>query len=148
MPCHKSKSASRISFRVSSQVFLLSQFFVGIIGNVRQVLPYRSPKPFLVPIIEVIPPCSHRSLYHTVSAPVNLYSFAQVTVSIINALLCLAKYSLLDKTEHPAIRCSIISPCPWHLRHLPFSISPRAAFQDLVSTICSNFDMIDDVFCR
>ena len=54
-------------------------------------------------------PRSHRYLYQTVSAPINLRSFAKVTASIINALLCLAKYSLLDKTVHPATSCSTVS---------------------------------------
>ena len=43
-------------------------------------------------------PCSHCFLYHTVSTPINLCFFGQVTASIISAPLCLAKYSLLDKT--------------------------------------------------
>ena len=90
-------------------------------------------------------PRSHRYLYQTVSAPINLRSFAKVTASIINALLCLAKYSLLDKTVHPATSCSTVSSCPRHTRHLPSSISPRPAFQDLVSTIYSIIGMIDDV---
>ena len=33
-------------------------------------------------------PRSHRSLYHTVLAPINFCSFAQVTVSIISAVSC------------------------------------------------------------
>ena len=53
-------------------------------------------------------PRSHRSLYHTVSVPINMFSFAQVTASIIIALLCLAKYLLLDKRVHPAIIIIII----------------------------------------
>ena len=47
-------------------------------------------------------PRSHRSLYHTVSVPNNSCSFAQVIASIINALLCLAKYSVLARTLQPA----------------------------------------------
>ena len=88
--------------------------------------------------------CSHCFLYHTVSAPTNLHSFSQVTASVINALLCLAKYLLLNKAVHPVTRCSTVSYYPWHARHLSSSISLWASFQDLVSTICSRIDMIDD----
>ena len=66
-----------------------------------------------------------------------------MTAGIINGLLCIANYTLLDKTIHPATRCSRASLCPWHTRHLPSSISSRAAFQYLVST---KIDMINDVF--
>ena len=89
---------------------------------------------------------SHLPLYHTVSAPVNLCSFSEVTAIIISALLCLAKYSLLNKTVHPATTCSNVSLCRWHTRHLPCSISLWAAFQDFVPTIGSSIDMIDDAF--
>ena len=57
-------------------------------------------------------PRSHCSLYYTMSAPINLCSFAQVAASIISTLLCLAKYSLLDKTVPPVTRCCTVSSCP------------------------------------
>ena len=110
-------------------------------------LNWKSQTSFALSFFKTIPRF-HRSLYHTVSAPINLCFFAQVTASIISALLSFVKYSLLDKTMHPATRCSTVSLCPWHTRHWPSSISPRVAFQDLVSTICSSIDMIDDVFRR
>ena len=86
------------------------------------------------------------SLHHTVSTSIDSFLFAQVTANIIKALLCLAKYSLLDKMVHPAAKCFIVSSCLWHTRHLPSSIIAWTAFQDQVSTICSNNDMIDNIF--
>ena len=68
-------------------------------------------------------PHFHHSLYHTVSAPINLCSFVQVTASIISALLRLPKYSLLDKTVQTASRCFTVSSCPWHTWQLPSSTS-------------------------
>ena len=70
----------------------------------------------------------------------NSCSVVKVTAGIINALLCFPNYTLLDKTVYPATRCSAVLLCPWHTRHLPSSISSWAAFQYLVSTICSKID--------
>ena len=85
MPILKSKSTSRISFRVSSR---LSSCSLGF------------PEKVLVIVLQ---DCSSLpSLCNTVSTPMNSCSFAQKVASIIIALLCLAKNSLLDKTVHPA----------------------------------------------
>ena len=110
-------------------------------------LNWKSQTSFVLWFSKIIP-CSHRCLQHIISTAINSCSFTQVTESIISVLLCLAKYSLLDKTEYPTTRCSTVSSCHWHTRHLASLISPCAAFQDLVYIICSSIDMIDYVFCE
>ena len=65
---------------------------------------------------------------------------------IISALLCLDKYSLFAKTLHPATRCSMLLSLSWHTLQCPSWTNSLAAFYDLVSTICSSIDMIEDVF--
>lgn len=74
-------------------------------------LNWKSQTSFALSLSSTVPR-SHRSLYHITSAPINSCSLAQVTASIISALLCLAKYSLLDKTVQRANRCSTVSFCP------------------------------------
>ena len=134
-----------------SQIQICFWYFVsslksGLLAvSVFRRLNWKSQTGFTLRFSKTIPRF-HRSLYHTVSAPMNLCSLAQVTASIISALLCLVRYSLLHKTINPATRCSTVWTCPWHTQHRPSSISPRPAFQDLVSTICSSIDIIDDVF--
>ena len=151
--CRYRVSLSLLLGHAMSQIQICFSYFASSIKSgllavsVFFRLNWKSQTSFALSFFKTIPRF-HRSLYHTVSAPINLCSFAQVTASIISALLCLVKYSLLGKTMHPATRCSTVSLCPWHTRHWPSSISPRVAFQDLVSTICSSIDMIDDVFRR
>ena len=132
------------------RIYLLS-FVSGIKSGLFTLLVicrlnWKSQTSFTLPFSKTIP-CSHPSLYHTVSFRIDLCSFAQVTTSNISALLCIANYLLLDKMMHTSTNCSTVSSYPRHTRHLLSSVSPRDTFQDLLSTICSSIDMIDDVFC-
>ena len=134
-----------------SQIQIFFSYFVSSIklgllavSDFRR-LNRKSQTSFALSFSKIIPR-SHQSLYHTVSAPINLCSFTQVTGSIVSTLLSLVKYSLLNKAMHSASRCFTVSSCTWDTRHLPSSTSPWAAFQDLVSTICSSIDMIDNAF--
>ena len=61
-------------------------------------------KSCLAPIVPCTTPCQLQST--------NSCSFAQVTAIIISVLSCLANYTLLSKTVHPAARCSTVSLCP------------------------------------
>ena len=98
MRCHKSRSAFHFSARISSLVLLRSRFSSSLTGFPDEfcfiVFQHRSR--------------SNCSVYHIVAAPINLCSLAQVTRSIICALLCLAKYSLLDLTNFVNISISCL----------------------------------------
>ena len=66
--------------------------------------------------------------------------------NIINALLCLVRYSLFANTLHPAKRCSTVSLCWPHSLHLLHLANPLEAFHDFVSTICSSIVITEAVF--
>ena len=53
-----------------------------------------------------------------------LNSFAHEIANIINAVLCLVRYSLFASTFHPAKRCSSVSLCWLHSLHLLHLTSP------------------------
>ena len=91
-------------------------------------------------------PLHHFCLYHFMSFSTKLNSFAHEITNIINALLCLVRYSLFAYTLRPAKRCSTISLCWPHSLHLLHSTSSLEAFHDFVSTICSNKVITEAVF--
>ena len=118
---------------MSSQVFLPFWFYLDGIRNPTRVFQFRIP-------------LSYPSLYQTISPPTSSYSFTQGTAMTISALLYLDKYSLFAKTLNPTRKCSMVSSLLWHtLQHQSWT-NPLAAFYHLVSTICSNIVMIEDVF--
>ena len=80
-------------------------------------------------------PLHHFCLYYFMSFSTKLNSFAHEIANVINALLCLVRYSLFPNTLHPAKRCSTVSLCRPNSLHLIHLASPLEAFHDFVSTI-------------
>ena len=91
-------------------------------------------------------PLHHFRLYHFMSFSTKLNSFADEIANIINALLCLVRYSLFANTLYPAKRCSTFSVYWPHSLHLLHLASLLEAFRDFVSTICSSKVITDEVF--
>ena len=88
----------------------------------------------------------HFCLYHFMSFSTKLNSFAHEIANIINALLCLVRYSLFTNTLHPANICSTVSLCWPHSLHLLHLTSPLEAFHAFVSAICSSIIITEVVF--
>ena len=107
-----------------SQIQICFSYFVSSIKSgllavsVFRMLNWKSQTSLTLLLSKTVPR-SHRSLYHIVATQINLCFFAQVIASIISALLFLAKYSLLDKTVHPATTYSTVSSSTWQTWHLP-----------------------------
>ena len=92
-------------------------------------------------------PFFHLSLHHFVFFPSSSSCIFNATHSIISALLCIIKYSVVASLAHPKNQCLTVYFVSLHILLLSrFRGKPMFAFDALVSTICSCIAIIDANF--